>query len=402
MTSWRKVHQTPTGPFKGLAFAWLVGPEQDAKIRDALPGWAIVATVEAPLSVTLADLAAGRAVAKVPAGTPIGLIGFSAGCQSVRATLKSNLAGGDLAFVHVADGTHAPYPPESEPWKIQVWADLAARAKAGDLTFTATASSMTYTATIPPGQPGRAWPTSWVLGRALGLGDHGLAIGAPVIEGRLYVERFPSGDCDPAAHCRQLADVLPATLKRFWTGDGFQAATVPAPVQTPQDAPVAADEPPTTWRERLAVWAQGQVDAQVAEVPPGSNDGPALRAYAAATATERNGRPLPWFPGEAWCALAACAGLATTAGPVDTLPPLRISGVELEQDAMARGTWTARPLRGYLVIFSRPGQSWFRHVGIVVDVAVDGSSFTSAEGNVGNGWALVHHATSEARGFVRV
>jgi hypothetical protein len=394
MTSWRKVHQSPTGPFKGLAFAWLVGPEQDPKLRDALPGWAIVATVEAPLSVTLADLADGRALASVPAGTPIGLIGFSAGCQAVRAALKSNLAGRDLAFVHVADGTHAPDPPESEPWKVQIWADLAARAKTGDLTFTATTSSMTYTATIPPGQPGRAWPTWWVLGRALGLGDQGLEVGAPVIEGRLYVERFPSGDCDQAAHCRQLADVLPATLKRFWTGDGFSEATGPAPA--------AADEPATTWRERLAVWAQGQVDAQVAEVPPGSNNGPALRAYAAAVRTERNGRPLPWAPGEAWCALAACAGLVATAGTLDALPPMRLSGLELEQDAMARGTWTTRPLRGFLVIFARPGQSWFRHVGVVVDVAVDGSSFASAEGNVGNGWALVHHATSEARGFIRV
>ena len=229
-----RVVASPARPI-GLAYGFLIGSQVDAAIRKALPGWAIVLDATAP-TVTRALLDAGRALVKAPADTPIGLMGWSNGClNGVRSTLMGNLVGSRLQFVHVVDGIHASVPPT--PQQIEVWANLIERARKGEVTFTATASSMTYTKNIRPGEKGRAWPTSWVLDQALGLEDGSLQPNQPIIDGRLYVEKFPSPEKPTKeaaqAHRDQVNVILPATLEKFWKLPG---TSIRVPAIRPENA----------------------------------------------------------------------------------------------------------------------------------------------------------------------
>src|SRR5436190_3517281 len=133
-----RVVANPPNPV-GLAYGFLMGPQVDAAVAKALPGWAIVLDATAPgangtAPVSRAMLEAGRALVRVPAGTPLGLTGWSNGClNGVRSTLMGNLLGKDLKFIHVADGTHGSVPPTSD--QIKVWADQIDRARKGEIVF---------------------------------------------------------------------------------------------------------------------------------------------------------------------------------------------------------------------------------------------------------------------------
>lgn len=188
MITWRKV-ASPKNP-KGLALGWAIGGQVDGDLVKALPGWAIVLTDQAPTSVTLGDIKTARALVGCSAATKVGLMAWAEGIQSLRSVLIGNLI--QPWAVAIFEGPLADVPPESKPWKIKVWADLAERARKGEILFTATATLLTYSKDIKEGGAGRAWPAAWVLGRALGLGDEGLSVGKPVAEGGLYVEVFPA------------------------------------------------------------------------------------------------------------------------------------------------------------------------------------------------------------------
>jgi hypothetical protein len=382
---WRVV-QSPKKPI-GLLIGWLIPnrPDLDRKLREALPGWAIVVTDQAPLSVTSGDIQAARRAVKAPVSLPVAGFAWSAGVQSLRAAIIANAV--EFWGVAVFDGTHANTPPAE--WQIAVWAHLAQRAQAGLGPFVATCTGMTYTKDIPAGTKGRAWPTGWVLARALGRADGGLLPGLPVDDGGLYVAAYAS-DAGPTAeakhaHEAQILDIAPGLLGRFFG---------PGPSPEPGDQPIF-QEPATPWRDpslslgaRLVLWARAEYqtwkDTPLGE-NLGPNDSPRIREYLSLPYKRRlTGQALK-LRAVPWCAVAACYGFTACCLPSDSPPMIRVSGLELEQDAKANHVWTQDPSPGALVIMSRPGPTWGRHVGIVV--SVNDGTITIAAGNEGDTWA---------------
>lgn len=380
--------QRPANP-KGLAIGFLIGSMIDKQLRDALPDWAIVATDQAPLTPTSSDLIAARALAKVDADAPIGLFGFSAGCQPVRTLLLANLVKGPLAFVAVFDGTHGSVPPQA--WQIDTW--KKARERAGK--FLATCTSMTYTKRIPEGQPGRATPTREILEAVIGTT---LEVGTPFVEGNTYVERFASGDIDAAAHGHQETVVLPALLKK-WIG-GVVESSPASPATEDEEGPVTAR--PVTFRDRVLAWCKAELAAGVKEIPDGSNDSPRIREYFDTSDFERDGKQIK-IHSVPWCAAAACMAHHESFQDGDNQPPqARVSGIELERDARANGKfYTGEGAPGDMAIFTRPGASWERHVTHVL--SWDGATFTTIAGNEANTWKITEHASDAADliGFVQ-
>jgi hypothetical protein len=367
MIKWRLI-STSKSP-KGLAIGFLIGSQVDKSLIQALPGWAIVATDQAPLSVSSADLIAARTLAKCAASTPVGLLAWSGGWQSLRSVLLSKLI--KPWAVAVFDGTHAESPPENQPWKIQIVADLVEQARREEIRFTATATQMTYTKDLPVGK-GRAWPTSWVLGRALGGTDECLTVGQPVIDGNLYVELFPcpsvprtpaEWDAAAQAHRDQVNIVAPRLLEAFWGADTSSQGVKPSPT---------VDlwlDPSRSLGDRFACWMESEWMHHYQESPAGSNDSPRIREYDQTPFqrdTNHDGIEDPISaPKSAWCAKMAGAGLYASALKGDVLPTLRVSGIEYQKDAEQMGTWvpigSRLPARGWLAIFRRPAR-----IGIVM------------------------------------
>ncbi len=383
--SWRAIQKPSLSQVRGVAIGWLIPdrPELNAKLRIALPGWAIVATTTAPLSVVSSDLQAARKLVGVPSDTPVLLFGWSAGCQAVRACLISKIV--DPWGVAVFDGTHANVPPAD--WQIDVWANLAERAGAGLGAFIGTATSMTYTKDIEPGKKGRAWPTSWVLARALGLKDGELKPSVPVTGNGLYVSVYPSKDIDADAHNAQILDVAPKLLARLAAGPG-----APAKLNAINCVPEPGSDfldPSLTLSERLVVWAMAEIQRWEEEglsESSGPNESPRIREYYSLTFKRRVTEQILKLHGVAWCAIAACYGVSQCLLPTDPRGiAYRVSGIELEQDAKANGVWSKNPEPGSLIIMFRSGPSWGRHVGIVL--TSDSESVTFGAGNDGDTWA---------------
>lgn len=398
---WRSV-QKPFHMVRGLVIGWKIPNRQDldGRLRAALPGWAIMVTDQAPLSVVSSDIQDARKAAGVSQDAPVILVGWGAGCQTVRSVIMSRIL--DPWGVAVFDGTHANSPPAD--WQIQVWEHLADRARAGLSAFIGTATCQTYMNTIPEGQPGRAWPASWVLARALGLPAGAQYLAQPVDVGGLYVASYASKDQDPAAHLAQILDVAPRLLARLATGPGAAAK-----VQTVY----AALDPAAPWRngaltlsQRLVLWAQAEVQRwkdQGLTESAGPNDSPRIREYFGLEYKRRITETILRVHGLAWCAVAACFGVSSCLLSEDPRGlTYRISGLELQQDAEANHAWGSNPVPGSLIIMRREGASWGRHVGIVISSDTD--SVTFAAGNEGNTWAerTIKLADSSILGFIRI
>lgn len=391
---WRLVAGKPAnGPVRGLAIGWLIGTQVDAKLRGALPGFAIVATELAPLSVSASDIAAARRLAAVGSDVGTLLFAWSAGCQSLRAALLANLCL-PLLGVAVFDGTSGQVPPLG--WQIDVWRKLADAARNGGPPFVATATQMTYTEAIPLGSKGRGAATSHVLSAALGAP---LTLGAPIVERNLYAELYPSDDGPTKrshdAHLAQVNEAAPRLLADWFGAFGPPRApdTLPAPpVPTPPES--SPEVPP--WRDpglsfgaRCVEWSLAEMRANVREAPPGSNDSPRIRDYFSLDYRRRVTGERLRLTRTAWCAVAACYAHYECALPGDSYPTPRVSGVELIDDAKANGTFVApgtRPDTGWLAIFLRPGEPWYRHVTRVCDVDADAQTFRTVAGNENNGW----------------
>src|SRR5262245_9758126 len=67
------------------------------------------------------------------------LVGYSAGCRSVRSLL---LEGVHPVAVVTIDGTHASKPPAA--WQLDVWRELAAEARRGERVWVATCTQRLY------------------------------------------------------------------------------------------------------------------------------------------------------------------------------------------------------------------------------------------------------------------
>lgn len=384
---------SPTAP---LAVCYLVGPAVDAALRAALPSCGIVATGEAPLAPTRADLDAALAVAGAPRGAPLVLVGYSAGCQPVRAHL---LAGVDPLGVVTADGTHAGMPPGA--WQIEVWRVLAAEARRGEVCWAASCTQMDYVERIKAGQKGRATSTRHVLEAALGLE---LPAGLELHEGGLHVYSDPSPG-EPtaeahAAHVRQQTHRLPVLLAHVEQWLQARAPTVP-PGPATEPAPPPWRDPALSLGARCLLWCENELAAGVQEEPAGSNTGPRIREYFAPAM--RDGRRLGLKKG-AWCVVAQCAALEACLLPGEPRPhSYVVSGVELEQSARDAGTWRDaggyEPRPGDLAVMRREGSGsdddrdasgWFRHVPRVRDWR-DVWNWTTLGANEANGWRRSLH-----------
>src|SRR5262245_7511554 len=77
----------------------------------------------------------------------LALIGYSAGCQRVRAF---SVAGVRADAYLLADGTHASWPPED--WQIAWLKELANEARAGEILVVATHTLQTYMEALPDGK----------------------------------------------------------------------------------------------------------------------------------------------------------------------------------------------------------------------------------------------------------
>ena len=420
-----------------VVLGWLfpVNAELDRLLKIALPDAAIVLDSDAPLSVGRAQVSAMIGAARLPASVPVYLIGYSAGCQSVRSVIANQAV--TFAGVGLFDGTHdtADVDPKTgkmgRDWVTKLWAKVVKDAAQERISAILTCSSMRYTEGLKPNQDGRAKSTWRViedaLNEAFGPRPDGTRIELPVEEsidiGKLYIRRSESADTDAPAHRAQL-----------WAGIGIMAAkwgdVVLAEDPTPKPPPEAPAPVPRLGL-RLLSWAQGEArDPAAREDPPGSNTGARIRDYFSLAYYRRETGERLRLTAGAWCAAAACYGLAQVVEPGDVLPPPRVAGIELQADAQAilakletehgapvpfeempTGCWVpvARVLSGeiqlqpgWICISKRAGATWFRHVSIVEDRG-PGQSFTTVGGNEGDKWGHSQRRldSGDVLGFVK-
>lgn len=381
MTAYRLVHRAaPTDP---LMVGYLLGPHNDDALRAALPGASIVTTAEAPTSVQSSELDAARRLAVSSPDAPLVLVGYSAGCQPVRALLLLRVL---PAAVVTIDGTHASMPPAT--WQIDVWRELAAQARRGELVWVATCTQQLYTERLPVGQ--RFTATRHVIERAVG---QEFPAGAELHEGGLHVVSYASADIDAAAHVRQQREVLPAMLKRH-----IEQLCLAYRRELPTQPEMA-----TSLASRSLAAALHELAAGVREEPLGSNTGPRIREYL--RLCERGGRPVGMTAAE-WCAAFASWCLERSLGPNDARPHRsRISVAELWADAVDSGCARSSdvvPMPGWLAIYGRSGgdprKGGIGHVGRVE--LVDGERYTTIDGNHLDRVSQVNHRLGDALGWI--
>ena len=167
------------------------------------------------------------------------------------------------------------------------------------------------------------------------------------------------------------------------------ASATASPFAVTLDRAIEADAAFTgTPGARALAAAEGEVG--VAEVPPGSNDGPRIADYRSAVAGAA--------PGEPWCAYFVSWAAAQAGTPLGDSGQGLGSVAEITDWAQQTGRYLpagSTPQPGDLMLFGD------QHVGVVESVNPDGS-LTTIEGNYGNAVSRVHRMPSEATGFVRL
>lgn len=320
------------------------------------------------------------------------LVGFSAGCQAVRAQL---IAGETPEAAILLDGTSGE--PQPEEWQIAPYRELADRARLGECLAVFTYTQQTYTETLPADER-IAW-TGHVVNLATGVP---LSPGPDVhTDGRLHVLSYPSKKIDAEAHTAQVTEALPRILREIVQPYLYdRRPTDPAP---PPPAAIECQPPPEPlWRdarlslgERCVLISLEEYRAGVCEVPPGSNGGPRIAEYFAPAYRLETGKMLGITAGS-WCAAAACWAARQCSLPGEAVPhPYVAAGVEIQKASQENGTWRPAslgytPSRGDLAIFMRgKPESWERHVARVCDVSDAAGAYRTIDGNHGTAWGIV-------------
>jgi hypothetical protein len=268
--------------------------------------------------------------------------------------------------------------------------------------FVATCTSMSYTERIPQGQKGRATSTRHVLEQSMGVE---LVDYAPHVDGNLVLQRWPSSDCDHAAHVHQQNEVLPEMLRRYVAPRLAELAGVDDPDTDPTPLTVLPWlDASLTLGQRCVLWSQAEMAAGVREDPPGSNRGPRIDAYLdppEPVYRRATGERLR-LRGVAWCAAAAGAAHRACARPGEAYPTVRVSGIEMHDDAVEVGAWVSAaevragayvPAVGDVWIGAR-GTGWERHVARVV--SFDGGLMPTIGGNEGPGeWRVTPRGVND-------
>lgn len=210
--------QLGQGDPRPLVLAFLVSGELDPKLRAAFgPRCCIVAdgVAKGPMMAEILDFAYRHA--NLRHVSRLALIGYSAGCQRVRALC---LEGVEADAYLLADGTHASLPPETS--QIEWLRRLVDDARAGRILVVATHTMQSYTEQLPVGKAFCStvtvlrMATGWELERA-GPPD------SPVVtnQGALWVYSYASAPIDAPAHATQLVRVVPELAARHlgpWVG----------------------------------------------------------------------------------------------------------------------------------------------------------------------------------------
>lgn len=419
MIRWRHVQQSSDGKYGVLVY--LAGPGVDAD-RDgigdldealcaSLPGIGIVATTDSGYQAVTRDIVDGL---KMCGAKELGaLVGFSAGCQGVRAHLWKGI---DPPAIVALDGTSANWPrPDAS--QIDVWSQVALEASQREKTVVLTCTLQRYTERLA--KPFAA--TSTVLTRALGwdalAGVKPLSAapavypGAPVLEmhqGDLHAMAYGGTDCDARAHAAQLVTVLPDVLARY--------VAPRLGVQSPGIGEVArmALAGVGAWLamvgrhllDRAQDGAAGHLQRAIAEVgvkeTPGPASTPRIDEYLSVCV--RNGKLLGLRGDDQF---SWCAAFASWCGLPEGMTP-RAAVAELVADARARGLWRdgsvwRDPQPGDLAIYTRAGQDprhgGSGHVNRVVQ-QLGGGMMRTVGGNEQDAVRLSDRHVSEPVGWV--
>jgi hypothetical protein len=243
--------QAGRGSSRALVIVYHYTAELDRAVRDACGASPCVVNVtEQPGKSRYARVGPGglapldevRAWAEKTAGAVLDgrlvLVGFSEGCQALRAHLR---AGAFPAAVVAVDGTHANLPPDEAtqivPWRAYFEAARAVTGADGP-HFVA---SHTDIRTDLIGA-GAYMPTRKVLERVTGWllpVPTTLRLERPTRENNAVVYSF--GGRDAAAHVHQAREVLPALLAREvapWAWPAAEAEAVPPPALPAPEANV--------------------------------------------------------------------------------------------------------------------------------------------------------------------
>jgi CHAP domain len=340
-----------------LVVLYLVGAHLDDQLRAMLPNSTIVAFDDAkglsPKNVC-AELGLDRVRSLV-------LVGFSAGCGTVRSALVGDIfpVYERLGFVLI-DGTHASLP--AERWQIECWRKLGEEARRGEKLCVATCSNNVYTAKLAA----PFMPTLHVVRQAF---EPALFPATPpheVHDNGLHLYAYASEECDKRAHAEQQTRVLPEMIRKH---------VRPWIDRSQFDGMVKESKSPLGVARGYVGWKED-----------GPNRGAIVSASLAGCV--RDGRPIGIREGVPWC--AGFVGLCDFEAHAEHT--WRAAVHELVSDAVLAKTWrefgSYIPQPGDLAIFKRDGRDprafGEGHVDRV-EVSPDASGvITTIGGNVGD------------------
>lgn len=259
MTTYARMVQPGTGERRMLVLLYLIHPDRDAAIREALgPAPIILARADDgdPGPAITFEEASIRHRLDLPQPTDYlaGLVlgGWSAGCSGVRKRLLEIKEDAwwrkQLRAFALADGTHASLPPE--PWQLDVWRPWVERARRGnrctggepnclcdicsfrrrlpEFTFAASHTYQTYVEHLPGAQHYTSTVNVLRSLTGLALPRPGFTSGpSEYHDGDLHIESYPSAEIDGPAHIRQQTEALPRMLRQYIRPLVERAASAP-------------------------------------------------------------------------------------------------------------------------------------------------------------------------------
>lgn len=384
----RLVQSSSHGPLVALMFCGDGFASHRTHMLDAI-GDAHVLALDSDQSHDEAMRAAFVPLRAAAPERPLWLVGYSAGGHRVR-DLLDLVRPGDT--VVTADATHASFESRPQTMPIAPWLALGERAERGEVRWLSSHTYLTYV----EHEREPYYSTVSVMRRASRqlLPEPTIDAGVETDVGELRVFSYRSGDCDSAAHRRQLVEVLPVMLRRARQLQAGEEPSVPRWVHAVVDPFLSVVErlwavfgrAPT--RGEIALGrAQAALALGVHEVAgPGSH--PTIAE--ALAGCQRGGKPVGLTSDETdWCA-AFASWCALGTGGAGAPHGWRISVRELVEDARESGAWRDvagyTPVAGDLAIFARAGEDPRKggrgHVARVESVSADG--YTTIGGNEGN------------------
>lgn len=246
-----RIVQPAPSPSAPLLVVIYLGSALDDALRAAWPEAAITNLTGAPRSTKYAvgqDLPSLRDIAQAAGVDPdasafLALVGFSEGCQGLRAYLR---AGAEPSALVAVDGIHASSPPLTGA--IWPYVAFAEEARQGTRLFL-----LSHTAIVPPGYLSTT-ATAELIAAPMPPVEAAEPAASPLVsiakEGRFEVLSFSGADA--AAHIDQARRVLPQLVRRVasasretprWWGETQWGASTQPPA-TPGDLAVWGGSPP--------------------------------------------------------------------------------------------------------------------------------------------------------------